>query len=84
MVGGWSQERSGMEMMNVRTWYGQCVHPKMYVVPECIQAIIAHANLRRLTLCLGIALHFLEEPPYRAAPHDDFHVRVVEHITVNR
>jgi hypothetical protein len=31
-------------------------------------------------LCLGIALHFLEEPSYCAAPRDDFRVRVVERV----
>jgi len=34
-----------------------------------------------LTLCSGIALHFLEEPSYCAAPRDDFRVRVVERVT---
>jgi hypothetical protein len=63
-----------------RTWYGRCVHPKMYVVPEFVQAVVARANPRGLTLCLGIALHFLEEPPYCAAPRDDFRVRVVERV----
>jgi hypothetical protein len=76
----------GMGMI-VRTWYGRCVHPKMYVVPEHIQAVVARANPRGLgrgmvvlTLCSGIALHFLEEPPYCAAPRDDFRVRVVERV----
>jgi hypothetical protein len=36
-----------------------------------------------LTLCLGIALHFLEEPSYRAAPRDDFRVRVVERVAAH-
>jgi hypothetical protein len=81
----------------IRTWHGGCVHPKMYVVPEHIQAIVAHANPRGLvgrgsgrgrgmlvlTLCLGIALHFLEEPSYCAAPRDDFRVRVVERVAAH-
>jgi hypothetical protein len=33
-----------------------------------------------LTLCLRIALHFLEELSYWAAPRDDFRVRAVEHV----
>jgi hypothetical protein len=36
-----------------------------------------------LTLCLGIALHFLEEPSYCAAPRDDFRVRVVERVAAH-
>jgi hypothetical protein len=87
---------TGWIMNGVRTWHGRCVHPKMYVVPERIQAIVARANPRGLgygrgrrcgrlvlALCLCIALHFLEEPTYGAAPRDDFRVRVVEGVAAD-
>ena len=70
-----------------RTWYGRCIHPKMYVVPERIQAICARANPRSIgglsLLLLGtgnIALHLFEEPPYSTASCEDFRVRVVERV----
>jgi hypothetical protein len=76
-VRAWSQGRKKARIgngngMNVRTWHGRCIHPKMYVVPEHIQAIVARANPRGrgmlvLTLCLGIALHFFKEPSYSEA-----------------
>ena len=70
-----------------RTWHGRCIHPKMYVVPERIQAICARANPRIIgglsLLLLGtdnIALHLFEEPPYSTASREDFRVRVVERV----
>jgi hypothetical protein len=80
------------ERSEERTWNGRCVHPKTYVVPERIQAICARANPRAAApLGIGslvlwwpgnsnIALHLLEEPSYRAAPRDDFRVRVVQRV----
>ncbi len=77
------------ERRNVRTWHGRCVHPKMYVVPERIQPICAHANpvgrghgilIQCLTSCLGITLYFFEEPSNCAAPRDNFRMRVMECI----
>ena len=82
--------------MRRRTWHGRCIHPKMYVVPERIQAICARTDPRGLgpgglklllvrclcsTLGTGnVALHLFEEPPYSTAPRNDFRMRVVERV----